>query len=101
MAQRISVMPQRNADLSLVQFAAKCAGVTSEQAEHVLETVVANLGWPEIHAMQEELRRGQSVYEDAGGFFMRAYRRLFGLPNDGREVLSYRAAVKAMIDTAP
>ena len=91
---------ERNADLTLVEFAAKTAGVTVEQAEHVLETVVANLGWPEIHAMQEELKRGQDVYEDAGGFFMRAYRRLFGLSRAATTVTNYRDAVAAMLDAA-
>ena len=91
---------ERNADLTLVEFAAKTAGVTVEQAECVLETVVANLGWPEIHAMQEELKRGQDIYEDEGGFFIRAYRRLFGLSKAAITVTNYRAAVAAMLDAA-
>lgn len=93
-------METSNAELTLVQFAAKTAGVTAEQAEHVLETVVANLGWPEIRAMQEELQRGQDIYEDAGGFFIRSYRRLFGLPKARNEVTTYRDAVRAMLKEA-
>lgn len=89
---------ERNSDLTLVAFAAKTAGVTVEQAEAVLETVVANLGWHQIHAMQEELRRGQDIYEDAGGYFLRAYRRLFGLSRANTAVVNYRAAVAAMLD---
>ena len=86
-----------NAKLSLLQFAAKTAGVTPEQAEEVLETIVANLGWPEIHAMQAELRRGQDIYEDAGGFFIRAYRMLFGLPRIDWEIQNYQQAVRTLL----
>ncbi|MES2289250.1 MAG: helix-turn-helix transcriptional regulator [Pseudomonadota bacterium] len=64
-----------------------------------LERALDRMGWPEIHAFQRELARGQDVYEDAGGYFMRAIKALFGLP--GKDpVVTYREAARAMIAQA-
>jgi len=66
----------------------------SERA--ILVNALDNMGWDEIHAFQDELRKGQSVYEDAGGYFKRAIGRLFGVaPRD--EVVTYRQATQALI----
>ncbi len=73
-------------------------GVEDERA--VLEAALDRMGWPEIHNFQAELRRGQDVYEDAGGYFMRAIKRLFGLPGPD-EVITYKAAARAMLATSP
>lgn len=63
------------------------------------EQAVDRMGWPEIHAFNEERAKGQSVYEDAGGFVMRCIGRLFGVkPRD--EVVSYQDAARAMIEKA-
>lgn len=43
-------------------------------------------------AFWEELRKGQSVYEDAGGYLIRCYRAAFGLPVD--EPYTYHSAFK-------
>ena len=60
------------------------------------ERAIDRMGWPEINAFHSEFRRGQSVYEDAGGFLLRAIRKLFGLqPRDG--VVTYRDAADAMV----
>lgn len=68
-----------------------------DQERQILEAAVDRMGWPEIRAYQTELRKGQDIYEDAGGFFMRALRRLFGLPNPYSEVVTYQDAARAMI----
>lgn len=65
--------------------------------EEALEGAVDRMGWPEIHAFQDELRKGQDYREDAGGFMMRAIRRLFGLPSPVDEVTTYQAAARAMV----
>lgn len=73
--------------------------VTMSQAE-ALEDAIERMGWPEIHAFQDELRRGQDYREDAGGFWMRALRRLFGLPSPLSEVTTYQDAARAMVERA-
>lgn len=70
-----------------------------EDARAALEAAVAGMGWPEIHAYRAEMRRGQSIYEDAGGYFMRGLRRLFGLPQIDEEVITYKRAAAAMIES--
>ena len=70
-----------------------------ETEETILEDAIDRMGWPEIHAFQEELQRGQGVCEDAGGFFMRAIRRLFGRPKmEG--VVTYQEAARALVKEA-
>ena len=50
--------------------------VPARELEYIaLENAISRMGWPEIRAFQEELRKGQSIYEDAGGYFMRGFRR--------------------------
>lgn len=68
--------------------------------EEALDAAVDRMGWPEIHAFQDELRKGQDYREDAGGFMMRAIRRLFGLPSPVSEVETYQDAARAMIAKA-
>lgn len=72
-----------------------------ETAERdALETAVGRMGWPEIHAYHAEMRKGQGIYEDAGGYIMRGLRRLFGLAQEDEEIITYRRAAKAMVKTA-
>lgn len=69
----------------------------SEQS--TLERALDRMGWPEIHAFEAELRKGQDIREDAGGFMMRAIKALFGVqPRD--PVQSYRTAAAALIAQA-
>lgn len=63
------------------------------------ERAIDRMGWPEINAFKDELHGGQSVYEDAGGFMLRAIRRLFGLPSHRDEVVTYRQAARALIES--
>lgn len=72
----------------------------AEALDDNLASAVDRMGWPEIHAFQDEMRKGQSIYEDAGGYFMRGLRRLFGLPSPDYEVVSYRRAARAMLETS-
>jgi hypothetical protein len=65
-----------------------------------LEAAIDRMGWTEIHAFDEEMRKGQGVYEDAGGYIMRGIRRLFGLPEKDREIVTYQKAASAMVDAA-
>jgi hypothetical protein len=71
---------------------------TTERA--MLEAAIDRMGWPEIHAFNAEMRKGQSVYEDAGGYIMRGLRRLFGMPEKRDEIVTYQQAARAMIDAA-
>lgn len=64
------------------------------------EQAVDRMGWPEIHAFRAERAKGQSVFEDAGGYVMRCMRRLFGLPSPDTEVVSYQNAARAMVAEA-
>ena len=64
-----------------------------------LEEAIDRMGWPEIHAFQDELRKGQDVREDAGGFMLRAIKALFGIkPTD--PVTTYQQAARALVDAA-
>ena len=72
----------------------------TQQELEILEAAIDRMGWPEINAFHAELRKGQSIYEDAGGFMLRAIRRLFGLTHDRDEVVTYKEAVRAMVEAA-
>jgi hypothetical protein len=61
-----------------------------------IERAIDRMGWPEIHAFQEELRKGQDIYEDAGGYFIRAIKALFGV-RPGDPVTAYQDAARAML----
>lgn len=52
----------------------------------------ADLGWPDIHRFQDELRHGQGVREDGGGFFVRCIMALFGKKPDPVENYQQAAA---------
>jgi len=72
-------------------------GVPDKSERQILCEALDRIGWNEIYAFRDELRKGQSIYEDAGGYFKRAIARLFGIvPRD--EVVSYRQAAQKLID---
>lgn len=58
-----------------------------------------DIGWPEIRAFQEELRHGQGVREDGGGFFVRCIMALFGRKPDPIENYQ-RAAARLLREVA-
>lgn len=63
----------------------------------VLCEALERIGWNEIKAFKDELRKGQSIYEDAGGYFKRAISRLFDIA-PRNEVVTYRQAAQKLID---
>lgn len=72
----------------------------TEHERELLEQAIGRMGWPEIHAFRAEMAKGQGVCEDAGGYLMRCYRRLFGLPQLDEEIISYQRAARAMVARA-
>lgn len=58
--------------------------------------VLDKMGWPEIDAFNEELRRGQGR-DDAGGYMLRAIARLFGIERGYNPQVSYEQAARAAI----
>ena len=88
-----AVLALANGDVALTDR------IPATEAE-VLERAIERMGWPEIRAFEEELDRGQDVCEDAGGFMLRAVRRLFGLPSPQASVLTYQQAARAMVRRA-
>src|SRR5690606_27629603 len=79
--------------------AVQIAEAIDDAERRACEQAIERMGWPEIHAFRAELQRGQSVYEDAGGFFLRAIRRLFGLPVRDT-VVTYQDAARAALAKA-
>jgi len=78
---------------------AKRTSLGERNVEEVLEAAIDEMGWTEIDAYYDERRKGQSIYEDAGGYMLRCLGRLFGVkPKD--EIINYQQAAKAMIETA-
>lgn len=73
---------------------------SAEVERSALEDAVDRMGWPEINAYYAELNLGQGIDEDAGGYFLRALRRLFGLPSNRKAVERYQVAARAMIGRA-
>jgi hypothetical protein len=73
------------------------ARAASEQ--FILEKAIDRMGWEEINAFNEQLARGQGVYEDAGGFFLRAIKYLFGI-KPKITVLTYQDAARALLKEA-
>lgn len=67
--------------------------------EGILRRAIDRMGWPEIHAFHAELRRGQDIHEDAGGFMLRAIKRLFGIKSE-IPVTTYQEAARAMFKDA-
>jgi hypothetical protein len=47
------------------------ADLYRSDATKALEAACSAISWPEIHTYHAELEKGQSVYEDGGGFFVR------------------------------
>lgn len=84
----------------LERIPAPSGSLTFEAEAAVLERAIERIRWPEIRAFEEELGRGQDVAEAAGGFMLRAVRRLFGLPSAKASVITYRKAARATVRRA-
>lgn len=68
----------------------------STNERKALYNALDKMGWPEIKAFQNELAVGQGIFEDAGGYFMRCIKRLFGVAPE-EEVTTYTKATRALI----
>lgn len=55
-----------------------------------------DIGWPEIRRFQAELDKGQSIDEDAGGYWIRAIMAMFGKRPD--PVVTYQQAIRRLLD---
>ena len=87
------------ANIRFIRQALTSEPVAGWSEREVLCRALDKMGWDEIRAFQEELNKGQSIYEDAGGYFMRAIKRLFGIvPRE--EVVTYQQAAQKLIDEA-
>lgn len=76
--------------------AARGFGVPKSERQILCEAL-ERIGWNEIKAFKDELRKGQSIYEDAGGYFKRSISRLFGIaPRE--EAVTYKQAAQKIID---
>lgn len=75
------------------------AGLDAETRKAIIEETIDQLGWPEIHAFQDELRKGQDIREDAGGFMLRAIKALLGIRRDD-QVTTYQQAARALVAEA-
>lgn len=84
------------ANADLMESWEEAADIFRGDADAALEAACNAIGWPQIHAFQDELRKGQSIYEDAGGFFARAIGALFGR-KPVETVVTYQDAAKALI----
>lgn len=71
-----------------------------EQTERkVLYDALDRIGWDEINAYLDNLREGQAINEDAGGFLIRCIKGLFGIsPRD--PIVTYKNAAKALVEEA-
>jgi len=81
----------------IIERVAQRTGFPESSVRIMLDNFFYELSWDEIHEYHRELRKGQSVYEDAGGYFIRCIKRLFGYPVDDEEVITYRNALKALV----
>lgn len=70
---------------------------SGELKYEILEQAIDEMGWEEINAFKNQ--EGQSIYEDAGGYFLRKIKCLFGIyPQD--EIVTYQKAAKRLIEEA-
>lgn len=67
----------------------------SRRSLRLLQAVFGELCQADIDRFWVESRKGQSVYEDAGGGMLRCYRALVGLPTE--ESYTYQAALADLI----
>jgi hypothetical protein len=77
---------------------AYCAVQIAEAIDDAIEEAIDRMGWVEINAFRTELHKGQDIYEDAGGYFIRAIKTLFGLGYRHRDpVVTYQDAARALM----
>jgi len=96
--EELGGIPGSRADASSQQ-AVSTKGFDPGREREVLERAIDRMGWPEIHAFQEECRKGQDIYEDAGGYLIRCIKALFGIRRRD-PVTTYQDAARALVAKA-
>ena len=89
-----------NNDLEFLLRVSERVHLPPSVVQSVLNVAIDEMGWPEIDAFNKEVRRGQDICEDAGGFWLRCIGRLFGVKSPQDEVKTYRSAMNSMIRKA-
>ena len=82
-------------DGSRSYIAVQIAEAIDEAEQQACERAIDRMGWKEIDAFHAELKRGQDMREDAGGYMLRCIRRLFGLSGPAT-VTTYQDAARVM-----
>lgn len=82
---------------NLIKRVSERTGVSYDKCQEIIDTTIDEMGWPEIGEYNKEFRRGQ-MYDDAGGFIMRAIGRLFGARHKYDELTNYKKSMKTMIN---
>lgn len=72
--------------------------MTDEELE-TINAAIDRMGWAEIKAFKAELHRGQDIYEDAGGYFLRCIKSLFGIKSQ-QTVTTHQEAARKMVKAA-
>jgi hypothetical protein len=96
---RCSLKAQKNGychqhqDRTLYALVSYDTGVAKRHIDDAVESLISHMGWEQVKAFQNEMRRGQ-LYEDAGGYFIRAIGKLFGARGRYDELDIYKRAAK-------
>lgn len=72
----------------------------TEKVKQVLEAYTDNLSWDQLHEYHKELRKGQCVREDAGGYVIRTIKALFGCKINRDELETHQDAVRRLIEAS-
>lgn len=83
--------------MDIIDRVAARTGFAKSSIQIMLDSFVEELSWDELHLYFAELRKGQSIREDAGGYFIRCIKRLFGYPVADEEIITYQKALSALI----
>ncbi len=73
------------------------AGMLRQQGYYLVRP--SDLGWDDIRRYHDELKKGQDIYEDGGGFFLRAIRVLLRIQKPDT-VTTYQTAATEMLKNA-
>jgi len=87
-------------DRSLYALVARDTGIAKRHVDAVISSLISHMGWEQVTAFQNEMRRGQ-LYEDAGGYFIRAIGKLFGSRARYDELDIWKRAASAAVSPTP
>jgi hypothetical protein len=77
-------------DLETANFAAR---MLRQQGYYLVNP--DKIDWTDIHRFHDEAKKGQDIYEDAGGYFVRKIKALLRIKVD--PVTNYQNAAKALL----